>query len=259
MSAALAGLLTKVAFYAALRILLLVFGIGAGSAVVGGLPPLLGVLAAATMLVSVFAAIAQVDVRRMLAYHVMGQVAYLVTGLAVATLLGLGAAIFYTVHTMLVQTGLFIGAGAIARANRGFDLRSAGGLMRDRPLFSALYAVLVLSIAGVPPMSGFWAKFLVIGATFESGTRWHASLGVLALVAGFLTLYSMTILWTQAFWRLPERGALVTRRIPFAMIVAVGLLAACTLGLGLGVEPVLRLARASASQVMSSEPIARER
>ena len=258
-SAALAGLLTKVAFYAGLRIMVLVFGVGAGEAIVGGLPPLLGALAAATMIVSVFAAIAQVDLRRVLAYHVMGQVAYLVTGLAVASLLGMGAAIFYTVHTMLVQTGLFLGAGAIARANRGFDLRTTGGLMRDHPRFSLLYGVLVLSIAGVPPMSGFWAKFLVIDAAFASGTRWHASLGVVALVAGFLTLYSMTILWTQAFWRVPERGVLATRRIPPAMIVAVALLAACTLGIGLGVEPVLRLARATATQVMSTASLARER
>ena len=131
--------------------------------------------------------------------------------------------------------------------------------MRDRPLFAAIYAVLVLSIAGVPPMSGFWAKFLVIGAAFASGTPLHATLGVIALVAGFLTLYSMTMLWTQAFWRVPERGALATRRIPPAMMLAVALLAACTLGIGLGIEPVLRLARESAVQVMSTASLARER
>ena len=245
-SAALAGLLTKVAFYACLRVFVLVFGVGTGAAAVPGLPALFGVLAAATMIVSVFAAIAQVDVRRLLAFHVVGQVAYLMMGLAVASLLGVAAAIFYTMHTMLVQTGLFLGAGAIARANRGYDLRAAGGLMRDHPVFAGLFALLALSISGVPPLSGFWAKFLVIDAAFRTGSPWHAGLAVVALVAGALTLYSMSTLWTQAFWRTRDGGRHATRRIPPAMLVAVGVLAACTLGIGLAVEPVARLARDSA-------------
>lgn len=252
-AAVLAGLLTKVAFYASLRIFVLVFGLGTATPVVRGVPMLLGLLAAATMLVSVFAAIAQVDVRRLLAFHVLGQVAYLAMALAVASLLGIGAAIFYTMHTMLVQAGLFLGAGAIARANRGYDLRTAGGLMRQRPIFTTAFALLALSISGVPPLSGFWAKFLVIDAAFRAGSPWHVLLGVVALVAGILTLYSMTILWTQAFWRKQESDRLATRRIPPAMIAAVALLAASTLGIGLAVEPVVRLARDAAAQVMPGQ------
>jgi multicomponent Na+:H+ antiporter subunit D len=253
-SAALAGLLTKAAFYACLRIFVLVFGVGSGPAVVPGLPALFALLAAATMLVSVLAAIAQVDVRRLLAFHVMGQVAYLMMGLALASRLGFAAAIFYTMHTMLVQAGLFLGAGAIARANRGDDLRSAGGLMRDQPLFALLFAALVLSISGVPPMSGFWAKFLVIDAAFRSGSSGHVWLAVIALVTGALTLYSMSTLWTQAFWRTRDRARNASRRIPPAMLVAVGLLAACTLGIGLVVEPVMRLAHESAAGLTPAPP-----
>ena len=253
-SAALAGLLTKVAFYACLRIFVLVFGVGVGPQAVPGLPGLFALLAAATMLVSVLAAIAQVDIRRLLAFHVIGQVAYLMMGLALASRLGVAAAIFYTMHTMLVQTGLFLGAGAIARANRGEDLRSAGGLMRDQPLFTALFAVLALSISGIPPMSGFWAKYLVIDAAVRTGSSWHAWMAVVALFTGGLTLYSMSIVWTQAFWRTRDHGRNATRRIPPAMLVAVGILAACTLGIGLVVEPVTRLARDSASSSMPTPP-----
>ncbi len=245
-SAALAGLLTKVAFYACLRVFVLVFGVGSGAAAVPGLPPLFALLAAATMLVSVLAAIAQVDVRRLLAFHVAGQVAYLAMGLALASRLGVAAAIFYTMHTMLVQTGLFLGAGAIARAGGGYDLRSAGGLMRDHPLFASLFAVLALSISGVPPLSGFWAKLLVIDAAFRAGSPGSAWLAVAALATGFMTLYSMSMLWTQAFWRGRGRGRSAARRIPPAMLVAVALMAACTLGLGIAVEPAVRLARDAA-------------
>jgi multicomponent Na+:H+ antiporter subunit D len=250
-AAALAGLLTKVAFYACLRVLVVVFGLGTAVPAVPGMPPLLALLAATTMLVSVLAAIGQVDVRRLLAFHVTGQVAYLVMGLALASWLGSAAAIFYTVHTMLVQTGLFLGAGAIARAGGGYDLRVVGGLIREHPFFASLFAVLALSISGVPPLSGFWAKALVIDAAFRAGTRWSGWLAGVALLAGFLTLYSMSTLWSQAFWRSHRRGERAARRIPTAMIAAVGLLAACTLGLGLGVEPAVRLSRAAAGQLTS--------
>ncbi|HEU4630036.1 MAG TPA: proton-conducting transporter membrane subunit [Gemmatimonadaceae bacterium] len=250
-AAALAGLLTKVAFYACLRIFVLVFRVGTGAAAVPGVPALLALLAAATMLVSVLAAIGQVDVRRLLAFHVTGQVAYLVMGLALASWLGAAAAIFYTMHTMLVQTGLFLGAGAMARAGRGYDLRVVGGLIREHPFFSSLFAVLALSISGIPPLSGFWAKALVIDAAFRAEVPWSWWLAVVALVTGFLTLYSMSTLWTRAFWRPRRRAGETPRRIPPAMIAAVGLLAACTMGLGLAIEPAVRLSRAAARQLTS--------
>jgi multicomponent Na+:H+ antiporter subunit D len=249
-TAALAGLLTKVAFYACLRIFVLVFGVGSGAAAVPGVPPLFALLAMGTMIASVLAAIAQVDLRRLLAFHVVAQVAYLMMGLALASRLGTAASIFYTVHTMLVQTGLFLGAGAIARANGGYDLRGLGGLIREHPRFSALYAVLILSISGIPPFSGFWAKALLIDAAFRSGARGGSWLVVVALVTAFLTLYSMSILWTQAFWRPRARAARAVHRIPAAMVTAVALLAACTLGLGLALEPVVRMSRAAATQLM---------
>ena len=248
-AAALAGLLTKVAFYACLRVFVSVFGIGASSAMVSGLPPLLALLAVATMLVSVFAAIAQVDVRRLLAFHVVGQVAYLLMGLALASSQGSAAAIFYTMHTMLVQTGLFLGAGAIARAAGGYDLRGLGGLIREHPRFSAVFATLALSISGVPPLSGFWAKALVIDAAFRSERAGAGWLVTVALVTGFLTLYSMSLLWTQAFWRQRARVGHRARPIPAAMVAAVTLLAASTLGLGLAIEPAVRLSRMAARQL----------
>jgi multicomponent Na+:H+ antiporter subunit D len=172
-------------------------------------------------------------------------------GLALATSVGVAAAIFYTAHTMLVQAGLFLGAGAIARAGRGYDLRVVGGLSREHPFFSSLFAVLALSISGIPPMSGFWAKALVIDAAFRAPTPWSGWLAVVALVTGFLTMYSMSTLWTRAFWQ-PRRGdARAPRRIPGAMVTAVGLLAACTVGLGLAVEPAVRVARTAARQLSS--------
>ena len=152
------------------RILVGVFG-WAGVGVGTGLAPVLGLLGAATMVVAVLAAIAQTDIRRLLVFHIAAQVAYLVVALALASEAGVAAAVFYMVHTMLVQTGLILGAGAIARAHRGFDVRSVAGLIQDHPGFTAVFALLILSIAGIPPLSGFWAKLLVLDAAFRSATR----------------------------------------------------------------------------------------
>lgn len=246
--AALAGLLTKVGFYACLRIFVLVFGVAGGS-VVPGLPAVFGVLAAATMLVSVLAAIAQVDIRRLLGYHIVAQVAYPMVGLALASFVGIAAAIFYMVHTMLVQTGLFLGAGAIARANGSYDMRRCGGLMVYQPFFAGLFALLAFSMIGVPPLSGFWAKYFVIDAAFRGGAVW---LAVVSLVVGFLTLHSLSKLWSHAFWKAPPRERRVLRRIPPAMTLALMLLCACTLGIGLAVEPVSEFVREAARQMTSA-------
>jgi multicomponent Na+:H+ antiporter subunit D len=96
----------------------------------------------------------------------------------------------------------------------------------------------------------------VIDAAFRAASRWSVWLAVVALAAGFLTLYSMSTLWTRAFWRAPDRGRSATRRIPAAMVAAVALTAACTLGIGLAVEPFARLSRDTALRIM---PVARPR
>lgn len=246
-SAALAGLLTKVGFYAALRASVTVFHMTDELSPVPGLPSVLIVLAVGTMVVAVLAAIAQVDLRRMMSYHIACQVAYMVLGLALATELGIGAAIFYMIHSMLVQTGLFLGAGAMARVGGSFDLRRLGGLARRHPAIAGAFATLALSISGIPPFSGFWAKFLVVDAALRANAPW---LALVAIVVGFLTLHSMATLWAQAFWRPTPDSLKKLRGVPPAMITAVALLAACTLGIGLAVEPVSSFARAAATQML---------
>jgi multicomponent Na+:H+ antiporter subunit D len=121
--------------------------------------------------------------------------------------------------------------------------------MRERPLTAALFATLALSLSGIPPLSGFWAKFLVIDAAFRGGAFW---LGVMALIVGLLTLYSMSKVWTDAFWRSPPRARKLTRGVPPAMLGAVALLAACTMGIGLAVGPISSFARAAAVQMLPS-------
>ena len=224
-SAVFAGLLTKVGFYACLRVLVTLFG----TQMLPGFPTILAVVAALTMLVCAAGALAQTDLRRLLSFHIIAQVGYMAMGLSIASFAGVQAAIFYMVHSIIVQANLFFAAGAIARADGSFDLRMTGGISRSQPLLAGMVAVPMLSLSGIPPFSGFWAKLTVIQAAFENERLW---LGIVALVVGYLTIVSMGGVWANAFWK-SRTGGRIARPVPTAMFVAIALLSAATVAIGL--------------------------
>ncbi|MFA7439739.1 MAG: proton-conducting transporter membrane subunit [Sphingomonadaceae bacterium] len=224
-SAIFAGLLTKAGFYACVRVMVTLFGVQT----LPGFPLMFALVAAGTMLMCVLGALAQTDLRRLLSWHIIAQVGYMAMGLAIASAIGIQSAIFYMVHSMIVQTNLFLVAGAMARADGTFDVRLAGGIVRSQPLLALLAAVPILSLAGIPPFSGFWAKFMVIRSSFAVGLGW---LGAVALFVSLLTIISMGSVWAQAFWQSRAAG-LRARRVPPAMLMAIGLLSAATLLIGL--------------------------
>jgi len=228
-AALFAGLLTKMGFYALLLVFAGLFGVGSGGTAAEQLVPILGLLAAATMLVCAAGALAQTDMRRLLAYHVIAQVGYMMAGLALATREGLAAAVFYMIHSIIVQANLFLGAGLIRRASGSWDMTRTGGMVRREPLFALLFAVPVLSLAGIPPLSGFWAKLIVIRESFDAGQAW---LGGVALLVGLMTIVSMALFWSDACWKDP-RDRQRRRPLPRSGLLAMALLSAATVAIGL--------------------------
>jgi multicomponent Na+:H+ antiporter subunit D len=239
--AVFAGLLTKVGFYALLLVFAGLFGFASGGVGASQLKPLFGVMAAATMLVCVLGALAQTDMRRLLGYHIIAQVGYMMMGLSLDTREGVAAAVFYMVHSIIVQANLFLGAGLIRRASGSWDLTRTGGIARAHPLFAILFAIPVLSLAGIPPFSGFWAKLLVIRESFDADMAW---LGVAALAAGMLTIVSMGLFWSDACWKSPRRGRV--HSIPASGIAAMALLSGATVALGLAPQWLWTIAQLSA-------------
>ncbi|MFC3608123.1 Na+/H+ antiporter subunit D [Stutzerimonas tarimensis] len=223
-SAIFAGLLTKVGVYACFRVFTLIFTVEDS-----GIREIVAVLAAGTMLFGVFGAAVQWDVRRILSFHIVSQIGYMLLGLAISTQAALAGAIFYIIHHIIVKANLFMIAGAIHRASGTFDLRKSGGLMYRSPLLAALFLIPALSLAGIPPLSGFWAKLLVIDATFRVGQGWLAAL---ALFVGILTLYSMTKIWMEAFWKAPVLPRRTARKVPGPMLLGIALLSLLTLAIG---------------------------
>lgn len=239
--ALVAGLLTKVGIYALLRTLGDVFDPAPAL-----LLELLGWVAAATMLFGVLGAAYHWDMRRILAFHIISQVGYILLGIALASEAGHAATLFYTLHHILVKANLFLIAAILWRLTGSYDLRRIGGLYAARPWLTLLLLIPALSLVGIPPLSGFWAKLLLLQESIAQG---RIAWTVIALVVSVLTLYSVMKIWMEAFWKrhpvedwqLPARP-----RLAPAYAACIGL-ALCTLAISLHPQPLLGYAQAAAA------------
>lgn len=194
-TAMFSALLTKVAVYALLRLFTLVFTGDAGFT-----HGLLLWMAGLTMLTGVLGAVVQDDLRRLLSFHIISQIGYMLMGLALLTPLALLGAIFFLVHNVLAKSTLFLVSGAMARLGGGtFHLGRLGGFYRGQPLLAGVFLLAAMALAGMPPLPGFWGKLVLARAGLEQGQ--HALVAV-SLVVSLLTLFSMLKIWTKAF--LPE-------------------------------------------------------
>ena len=188
-TAVFAGLLTKIGIYAIIR-----FHTLTGMEELG---PIILILAAVTMIIGALGALAQTDVKRILSFHIISQIGYMLMGLGLFTEAGTAAAILFLVHHMPVKTVLFLVGGLIENDQGTSALDRTGGLAARRPLIAVFFAIPALSLAGLPPFSGFVAKFAVISAGIAEAST---VVVVAALVAGALTLLSMTKIWVGVFW-----------------------------------------------------------
>lgn len=241
-SAMFAGLLTKVGVYALIRLVTLLWP-------EHGLPhQLLLWVACATMLVGVLGAAAQTEVRRILSFHIVSQVGYMILGLALATPLALAGAVFYLIHHIVVKANLFFIGGLAARICGSERLADMGGLYKRMPWLALLFAIPALSLAGIPPLSGFWAKFLLVKASLDAAAWWAAGI---ALLTGVFTLLSMNKIWNEAFLK-PHPGgeeALQTVTGIRAAWLGMSALALLTVLIGLGAGPLIDYAVAAAAQL----------
>lgn len=248
-SALFAGLLTKVGVYALYRVFTLIFPLEEGIT-----RTLLLWMAGATMLVGVLGAAAQYEFRRILSFHIISQIGYMLMGLALYTPLALVGGIFYIIHHIIVKANLFLASGLVFRLRGSYELKELGGMYRAHPYASLLFLVPALSLAGLPPLSGFFGKFVVIRAGIETGD-W--ALVAVALVVGLLTLYSMVKIWNEVFWKAAPADAPTPAPAPAAgthlMLATMAALAALTVLIGLAAQPVYELAEASARELLSRQ------
>ncbi|GMG87082.1 Na+/H+ antiporter subunit D [Biformimicrobium ophioploci] len=246
-TAVFAGLLTKVGVYALIRTFTLLFPAGDGFG-----HELLLAVALLTMVTGVLGAAAQYEFRKILSFHIVSQIGFLVLGLALNSPLALAGAIFYMVHNIVAKTNLFLICGTAGRLTGSYELREIGGLYRAAPILAALFFIAAFSLAGFPPLSGFWAKFLLIKSSLEQAAYWVCAI---ALLTGLLTLFSMSKIWAEAFWKPhPAAGDYSLGKLrPSVRAMHLGpivVLALITLSLGLLPEPFIEFSLLAARDLL---------
>jgi multicomponent Na+:H+ antiporter subunit D len=188
-TAVFAGLLTKVGVYSLIRTETLLFP--------GGDATLLLVVAGLTMIIGVLGAISHGDMKRILSFHIVSQIGYMVLGLGIGGPAALAATVFFLLHQIPVKTSLFLVQGIVERDTGTSAFDRVGGLAHRSGFLGALFLLPALSLAGVPPFSGFIGKLALVRAGMAAG-HW-VIIGV-ALAGSLLTLVSMTKIWIGVFW-----------------------------------------------------------
>ncbi|MCJ8163655.1 Na+/H+ antiporter subunit D [Pontibacter sp. E15-1] len=249
-SAFIAGLISKVGIYTLIRLFTLLF-----VSDLDFMLPLLLVLSGLTMVVGVVGAAAQTDFRKILSFHIISQIGYMLMGLAIYTPLALAGSVFFIVHNILVKTNLFLVSGVVARLHHSFSLKKLGEVYCRQPMLALLFLVSALALAGMPPLSGFWGKFMLAKGGFEAGN--YTIVGV-SLFVSLATLFSMTKIWNEVFWKnkpaselpIPESAPKATVPTVWLLYTPVVLLFIAILFISVYAEPLIGLAQQAANQLL---------
>jgi multicomponent Na+:H+ antiporter subunit D len=225
-TAIFSGLLTKVGVYSLYRVL--------GMAMqneLQRLAPFILLLAGLTMVIGVFGAMAQMNIRRILSFHIVSQIGYAIMGLGLASAAGLGAGLLFLVHVMIVKTALFYIGGAAEQIYGTGDLKKMGGLARREPLLAIFWFLGILSLAGIPPMSGFFGKLalLQVGVTQQS-----LVITIVAAGVGLLTFFSMLKIWNEVFWKKAYADMSKLPRVHPGLLLPGAALVILSVALGIG-------------------------
>ena len=233
---------SKVASFVVLgKIVLVGFGPVHGNAgwhaMAAGWSPLLAVIAALSIVIGNLVALAQTNVRRLLAYSAVAHAGYTLLGLVAGSRDGFAATLFYATVYAITLVGAFGVVGAVRSQTGGDDLKNFSGLAERAPLLASCMAVFMLSLAGIPPLAGFFGKFYLFSATLRAGGNYGLLwLVALALFGSFVSLYYYLIVLKAIF---VDEPSLVTassadRSFPDSLQqITVTVLAAAILFLGL--------------------------
>jgi len=162
-------------------------------------------VAAATMVFGVLMAASSFDFRKILSFHIISQIGYMIMGLGIFTVTGLAGAIFFIVHNMFSKTAAFMAGGLVYKLKGTYDLKKTGWIYKEKPLYALLFFLPALSLAGLPPTPGFFGKLFLIMAGFGSGD-W--AITITALAVSIFTLFSMVKIWNEVYWKKsPEQVA----------------------------------------------------
>ena len=238
-AALFAGIMTKLGVYSLLRISPLL----AHEPVLfttlmwlGGLSALLGVLAA----------LSQYELRRLLSFHSVSQVGYIIFAFGLQTVFGIAAAIFFALHHSLVKFTLYLVADELERSNSTRDLRQMDFRRPGSVILATAFGFAAFALAGIPPLSGFFGKLAVFWASIKS-EEW---LGLaLLVIASVFTLASMLKIWRFAFQRHPVEEETTATPVSNFYPTAVVIMSIMIIVFSLAAGPIFRYGLDAAEQI----------
>jgi multicomponent Na+:H+ antiporter subunit D len=252
-SAIFSGLLTKVGVYALLRLMTLMFPQD------DFLLSLLLILSVLTIISGAFGAVIQNNIRKAFSYLIICHIGFMIGGLGVFNVVAISGVIFYLIHDIIVKTNLFLIGGLIYRIKGTTNMKKIGGLYHYYPKLSLLIIVVLFSLVGVPPLSGFWPKISLFLSSYNSGHYWYFG----ALILGsFITLIVIAKIWSEAFWKKQPELNLKKKFIPFdelytvqkwQFVTPIVLLALISLYIGFGAEHIQTLSLRIANDIFDSQ------
>ena len=244
--AALFGaLLTKVGIYAMFRMFTLIFYHEPSIT-----HTMIGVLAGLTLIGGSIGAVAYQDIRQIVSYNVIITVGFILVGLAISTEIGMQGSIFYLVHDMPIKALLFLLAGTMIYLTGKTRIEEMSGLIGNYPLLGWLFFLTTLSLAGIPPLSGFLGKLYIGQGAVEVGA--YVLLG-LAFLSGMLVLYSMLRIFMNAFWGETIIGEDEEVPLKNSLLLPCVLLGIATIALGIGAEGILVYVEDAAYTLMNPD------
>ena len=262
-TAVFAGLLTKVGIYAMIRTETLLFpGDRINTALM--------IVAALTMIVGILGALAQTDIKRMLSFTLISHIGYLVFGLALSSIAGMAATIYYVAHHITIQTTLFLVTGLIERRAGTANVDRLGGLAKISPLLGILFFIPAMNLAGIPPFSGFVGKLGIMQGGIAENTWITWTLIIASVVTSLLTLLAVSRIWSRGFWRraedvedrepilqqktLAHTRAANRRLLPASMVVPTATLITMSLAFTVLAGPLMDFSRTAAHDLYERTP-----
>ena len=232
-SVLISGVLTKSGIYGIIRLTYFLFQ----TMNLGTMQFWLVFLGSVSMFVCVTMALAQHDFKRLLAFHSISQIGYVLTAVGLCTAMGISSGLYHAMNHTLFKGLLFLAAGAVLHETGTTDLGKLGGLSKKMPHTTVLFLIGAFSISGIPPFNGFASKWMIYQATYlkavESGNIGFLLVTVIALVTSTLTLASFVKVSQSVFFGQLPRELEDVKEVPFGMRFAMGILAVLCVVTGL--------------------------
>lgn len=231
-SAMLSGVLIKVlGIYTLIRIVFNVFGL---TQVVSNIFMVLGAI---SIIIGAILAIGQKDFKRLLAYSSISQVGYIILGIGLGTPLGILGGLFHLLNHSVFKSLLFLNSGAVVYATGTRDMKKMGGFNKKMPVTGASSFIASMSIAGIPPFSGFWSKLIIIIACILAN---RIGFAIWAVIGSIVTIAYYIKVQHDIFFGPLKENMKGIKEVPGFMRVSMVLLAILCIGMGLLLLPQVR-------------------